>query len=117
MKPIEVFRMFQGRLIDLGLRQDSPKHVHLAIGHRKDGTWVFSHNTTTKEARLWRCHAEARLSNKLDVGSTVYVMRLKRNGQWGMSYPCESCVRCLIRKGTKRVYFTGQNEYGKLDLV
>ena len=117
MNPREVFRMFEQRLASLQLRPESPRYCHLAIGQRKDGAWVFAHNSTAKEGRTWRCHAEARLANKLDVGSTVYVMKTKKCGSWGMSYPCESCMRCLLRKGVRRVYFTtGPDEYGRISL-
>lgn len=59
-------------------------------------------------------HAEARLCKKLDYNSTVYVARVKLcNGQFGISRPCSSCMKTLMSKKVKRVYYTiSEKEYG-----
>lgn len=91
----------------------SYKHFFLgAVGVRADGASVTSTNVRT----MLRCedaHAEARLCRKLDVGSTVYVARVAKSGDWAMSRPCSSCERTLRLKGVKKVYYTiGPNEFG-----
>lgn len=62
-------------------------------------------------------HAEARLAKKLDVGSVVYVARVRcDNGKLAMSKPCPHCERILKNRGVKRVTYTiGENEFGVLE--
>lgn len=113
MNPRNVFRAYQGLLVERQLRADSHRYTHLAIGFRTDGAVVLSFNNTDKVTRTWSSHAEARVSKKLDVHSSVYVMRLHKNQDWALSAPCESCLRCMIRKGVSKVYFTtGPDSYG-----
>jgi hypothetical protein len=51
-----------------------------AVGIRSDGRIVHSTNLRNMN-RTIECHAETRLSTKLDVGSEVYVIRLNKNGK------------------------------------
>ena len=117
MNPKNVFRAYEGLLVERMLRADSPRYAHLAVGFRTNGATVLAYNNTDKYCRMWTAHAEARLSRKLDVHSEVYVMRMSKLHKWQLSLPCESCVRCMMRKGVKRVYFTtGQDSFGTIEL-
>lgn len=51
------------------------------------------------------------------VGSTIYVARIGRNGQVGLSKPCSQCEDELTRAGVKKVIYTiNDREYGVLYL-
>lgn len=57
-------------------------------------------------------HAEevaiARASNKRGIkpGSTMYVARLKDDGSWGLSAPCDRCQALINEAGITKVVFT-----------
>lgn len=87
-----------------------------ALGLRKDGAMVKSFNAPTISPDRF-CHAENRLAKKLDVGATVYVARVRLdNFEFGMSKPCHNCMKALIAKKVKRIYYTiSNNEYGVIN--
>lgn len=89
-------------------RMDQRHHRLAAIGIRSDGTVVRSSNGPTPEP-CRHTHAEYKLSRKLDYGATVIVIRLKRDGTFGMARPCGSCRKILISKRVKKVYFTNHS--------
>ena len=37
---------------------------------------------------------------------SIYVSRLNNSGEFINSYPCDNCIKYLIRKGIKRIYYT-----------
>lgn len=46
-------------------------------------------------------------------GAHLYVARVKNDGSFGLAAPCETCLRHIIRKGIKKVYFTtDEGSYG-----
>jgi deoxycytidylate deaminase len=52
-------------------------------------------------------HAEMRLCNKLDVGSVVFVVRIRPiDGKYGLARPCSNCLPVLLSKGVSKVYYT-----------
>lgn len=77
-----------------------------AIGERSDGALVQSINSpSVSPNRL--AHAEYKLSRKIDVGSTIYVARVRlADGKLAMARPCHSCMKVLKFKGVSRVYYT-----------
>ncbi len=87
-----------------------------AVGVRSDGTIVTSYNGCA-ENRKPEIHAERRLAAKLDVGSTVYVARIRRDdGSIAMSKPCRCCENALRHRGVKKVFYTiAPNEYGVIE--
>lgn len=96
--------------------RSTPRFLLAASGMRADGTRVFSFNGKAT-GRSWMSHAETRLCRKLDVGARVFVARTHRSGAWALARPCESCLRCLRRKGVVSVAYTvGPDEYGVLVL-
>lgn len=83
-----------------------------AVGTRSDGTTVIASNIATP-VKCREVHAEKRLCKKLDVGSTVYVARVTRDGSWAMSRPCHACEKAMRSRGVRRVYYTiGPSEFG-----
>lgn len=85
---------------------------HAAIGIRKDGVRVEAVNG-------WECnrdphhHAEGRLCRKLDVGSTVFVGRVLRDGRVANSRPCPGCQALMRARGVRKVvYSLTQSEFG-----
>jgi len=88
-----------------------------ACAVRKDGKLVSAWNGPS-QMKMREAHAEYRLSSKLDVGSVVYVARVRlKDGSFGISRPCASCLKILLYKGVSRVYYTvSDNEIGIIDM-
>ena len=85
-----------------------------AIGIRTDGATVSASNISARAPHP-RAHAEARLTRKLDVGSTVYVVRITRAGLLTSARPCRACRRIMHQRGITRCYYSiSENEYGVL---
>lgn len=42
----------------------------------------------------------------LVCGGTMYVMRLLRNGDWGLAKPCTHCMTALVECGVSEVWYT-----------
>ena len=87
-----------------------------AVGIRTDGATVESPNIMTAVPTP-SAHAEARVVKKLNLGSTVYVARVVKSGDFAMARPCPTCMLALVHRGVKRVFYTiGPGEYGVIDL-
>ncbi len=85
-----------------------------AVGIRRDGTLVKSHNIPSILPAS-TAHAEARLCKKLDKGGTVYVVRIDREGKLAMARPCNVCQRLMRGRRVKRCYYSiSESEYGVL---
>lgn len=85
---------------------DQEKNTFFAgIAERSDGTLVFSTNVRTKDP-IHGAHCETRLLKKCDIGSTIWLVRVLRNGQWANSEPCIKCKTLLKNKKVKKVYYT-----------
>ena len=117
------FKMFSEAAYVATKRKDSREHRLGAVGVRKDGTKVYASNGTVIGPGTGRCgkaHAEARLANKLDVGSTVFIARVggkHSDGNWLLAKPCPGCEMILRNNGIKRCYYTISNsEYGVMEL-
>jgi tRNA(Arg) A34 adenosine deaminase TadA len=77
-----------------------------AVGIRNDGAIVKSPNAPT-ECPNRNIHAEKKLCQKLDYNAVVYVARVKySDGSFAISRPCPDCLRALISKKVKRIYYT-----------
>ncbi len=83
-----------------------------AVGVRKDGAIVKSRNIPNRLPVIG-AHAEARVCKKIDKGSTVYVVRIDREGTLVMSRPCNACQRVMRMRGVRRCYYSiSETEYG-----
>jgi hypothetical protein len=92
-------------------KKDKRSYFLCAIARRKDGTMVRAVNGPAEKPTP-EIHAEARLSQKLDVGAEVWVVRTTQNGQWGLAKPCPHCEVALRRRGVRRlVYSTGPDTF------
>jgi len=79
---------------------------------RKDGSITISNNILTKDPNP-AAHAEKRVLNKGGCGSILYIVRLKRDGSWGIAKPCPHCQTLIKNKRVhKVVYSISTNEYG-----
>jgi deoxycytidylate deaminase len=76
-----------------------------AVGRRADGVYVCSFNGAAQN-KCPEIHAEARLCMKLDVGATVWVARMSKNGEMANAKPCPNCERRMRNQGVKKVYYT-----------
>lgn len=93
------------------------RHYRLgAVGIRNDGAIVTSNNIPSQGV-LANTHAEARVVRKLDQGSTVYVVRIQRNGELTLARPCNSCQKAMRGRGVKKCYYSiSEHEYGVIIL-
>lgn len=86
-----------------------------AIGIRTDGATVSASNISSRAPHP-RAHAEARLTRKLDIGSTVYVVRITRTGELTSARPCGACRQIMLQRGIVRCYYSiSEDEYGVLN--
>jgi tRNA(Arg) A34 adenosine deaminase TadA len=85
------------------------------IAIRNDGAMVSAVNSISQEPDR-RAHAEYRLAQKIDTGSTIYVARVRLlNGEFAMAKPCHACEKILRSKRVRKIYYTiSNNEYGVL---
>jgi len=97
-------------------KEASRRYRLAAVGVRTDGAVVTSSNLPNRTPEP-RAHAEARVARKLDWGSTVYVVRIKRDGTLGMARPCKQCQAAMRLKGVRYCHYSiSENETGKLKL-
>lgn len=84
---------------------------------RKDGVLVKALNSPTEMPNR-QVHSEYRCAKKLDIGATVYVARVRLdNYQFGMAKPCRDCMKVLISRRVKSIYYTiSHNEFGVIHL-
>lgn len=96
---------------------DNKHYLFGAIGIRSDGRMVKSSNIRNMGTNV-HCHAEARLTRKLDVGSIVYVTRIQRSTNMYLNArPCIGCQFKMRNRGISKVYYTINNhEYGAIEL-
>jgi tRNA(Arg) A34 adenosine deaminase TadA len=81
------------------------------VGLRTDGAIVVAPNSWTKDPEP-AAHAEARTVKKSNKGSTLYVARVHRSGDWACAKPCVKCQALIRNKEVKRVFYTiSNNEY------
>ena len=85
-----------------------------AVAVRNDGAIVYAFNGPTRYP-VKEVHAEYRISKKLDVGSIVYIARIKANGDFAMAKPCKTCAKALRSKGVKRAYYTTDDNFDYMD--
>ena len=99
------------------VKNNDGRHYLLGcVAIRGDGCMVRASNGRTP-VPMREMHAELRCSRKLDYGSTVYVVRVLRNGDYGTAYPCKNCLKALIYKKVKRIYYTISSvQYGVIHL-
>jgi deoxycytidylate deaminase len=64
-----------------------------------------------------RIHAEMNCLQGIDdpSGGELYVYRETANGNTAMARPCEFCMKLLIERGCRHVYFTTNTGYEYLD--
>lgn len=83
-----------------------------AVAKRTDDAVVVSTNIFTKIPHS-SGHAEARVLKKADIGCTLYVARVTRDGKWAISKPCENCQKLIRSRRVLKVYYTiCENEFG-----
>lgn len=118
----KVLRMFAqaAQEAERGDSKNASRRYRLGtVGLRADGVKVRACNISTMKPH-WAAHAEQRVVRKLDVGSTIFVVRILRNGELGNAGPCRICRAVMKSRGVKRCYYSiggsvgGVFEYGVL---
>ena len=105
----------------ISVKGNPRRKAHIGcVGRRSDGALVFSWNGCSNGHAFHQCpsaHAEARLVRKLDIGSEVWVARVRRdNGLMALAKPCAGCAARLKSRGVLRcTYSISENEFGVLE--
>jgi len=88
------------------------KDQHKKFGNRFRNTRTCGHATHHAELGV-----VLGLDRKVTAGSTVYVVRVNREGEYRNSRPCQMCQNVLKFCGIKKVvYTTGENSVTKIKL-
>jgi len=108
----------------------SKNHWFGCVGIRSDNAIVYSRNIPAhigKEAgsaKIKAAHAEARLVQKLDYGSEIYVVRIAKkkteddSSTFLIARPCCMCETVIRSKKIRRVYYSINNDqYGVWDPI
>jgi tRNA(Arg) A34 adenosine deaminase TadA len=95
----------------------------ISFGHNKNKTHPLQ-NKFTKHPEAIYLHAEIdaiknalkRVSTEDLMGSTLYVVRTKKNGSEGMAKPCKGCMQAIESFGIAEVVYTSniEGQYQKL---
>jgi cytidine deaminase len=92
------------------------QHRLAAIGLRNDGVIVGASNLCCRH-KCPEAHAEYRVTKMLTANSTVFVVRVNRNGQLAMAKPCHGCQSYMKNNGVRRCYYSiNDTEYGVIIL-
>lgn len=81
---------------------------YLSVGWSK----LHTHPSQVSDDQHRQCrvatHAEAHAINMCGdpKNATIYVARVGRNGQIGLSKPCAKCMEAIINAGIKKVVYT-----------
>lgn len=113
---LKIFDYFHIAALTATQKQDNRSFLLGSVAVRADGKLVRSFNSPS-EVPNRMAHSEFRLSKKLDYGATVYVARVKLiDGSFGMSKPCHNCMKALVSKKVRRIYYTiTSSEFGIID--
>jgi len=96
-------------------KEDRRSYYIGCVAVRNDGALVRARNEASQVPTPY-AHAEARISTRIDHGSTVFVVRVRNNGEFGLAKPCENCMRFLRSKKVKKIYYTiSSTQYGTID--
>lgn len=98
-------------------KEDKRSFLLGSIAIRSDGAMVSAINSASETPNRL-LHSEYRLAKKCDVGSVVYVCRVRLlDGSFGMSRPCHSCMKTMISRGVSKVYYSiSNNSFGSVNL-
>lgn len=95
---------------------DLREHKLGAVGMRSDGVLVRARNGNSP-TQIPGNHAEWRLCRKLDMRAEVWVVRVRKSGEYGLARPCRWCMKRLLDSAVRRVYYSvSTSEYGVLTL-
>lgn len=65
-----------------------------------------AHGRMTRQHGYFGGHAEANALINIDDCDTIFVIRVKKNGNLSMSLPCELCMSIIKSKGIKKIIYT-----------
>ena len=95
------------------------KHCVLGVGHNQ----INRHQQTFKTSH-WEGTLHAEIAAILDAikkcgaksieGATLYVARIKKNGEYGLAMPCAACYDLIMKCKIKVVYFTNDGGISKI---
>lgn len=93
------------------------KKMVIAEGWNKKKTHPMQKRWASKPQRIY-LHAEIDAILKggdLTTGASLAVTRLKKDGTYGCSMPCEGCLAAADEVGIKKIYYI--NKEGLIDII
>jgi tRNA(Arg) A34 adenosine deaminase TadA len=105
------------KVAESGDSKDARRRYRLgAVGIRSDGVLVSASNICTR-LPCPTAHAEYRVCKMITPNSTMFVVRVHRDGGFANARPCRSCVNAMKTKGVRKCYYTiNECEYGVINL-
>ena len=104
----------------------NPHRKRVTACYIQGGTMIVDSNSkkTSPAAQAYghrwnRCHAEFNVLKRIEDGSkgVLYIYRETADGKFGLSRPCEFCLRLLKDKGIKKIVYTTKDGYAKEKLI
>ena len=92
------------------LKEDGRTYFHGAVGIREDGVMVCASNGNPVYPTPEH-HCEYRITRKLGVNGTIYLVRTLADGTWGDSTPCSYCHKRLKRRRVEMVFYSTGHGY------
>jgi len=80
-------------------------YIFSAVSIRAGGSIVISKNILTMNPNP-AAHAERRVLAKAGKGSTLYLVRITRNGDWALAKPCKHCAAFIKNMKVKKVEYS-----------
>ena len=47
----------------------------------------------------------------------LYIVRIRKNGEYGLARPCKSCMNLILSRGIKRIYYSTNFGFAFEDLI
>lgn len=116
MNKIQKYLNLAKKLAVKGESKDASRQYRFGVvGIRSDGATVTSNNVPNRKPDVC-AHAEYRITRKLDMGATVFVVRITRDGTMRHARPCPGCQRAMqLRRVKKCIYSINEHEYGVME--
>lgn len=107
------------KLVALQSEQCYRLGVVIALGSKLISTGYNRNKTHAKTEHRWKAiHAEfdaLRRAGTDLTGASLYVVRVRSNGEFASSFPCSDCLSMIRKRGVRKVYYI--TETGKKDCV
>jgi len=91
--------VIKNRLISIGTNTKKTDPFHTKFSKHKEKIYLHAETCAIKNALK---------KIKLEDFSkaTLYILRVKKNGEWGLAKPCTACKNAIVQFNIKRVVYS-----------